>query len=439
MEVISFTTHKNQGLLLQINTIQMDFDKKKLFRFSVKKHNVRCQFCSQSFDSIALKNAHILDHFEQELCDKCGQHLLHIGENVYVLHGTITCVDTKVEQKTPKDIKASSFCWRNDFYDEQCQTEFEKATFIDCDQEESDDYSVDSEANNKSIDSIEDFKPKSEKQEQRNKHEETKRPRIEKNPLKIEVVENSTDGKMKEKYSQSALESNQGAPLHENPKLSLPRKRKRRKPLNETFFKCEHKGCDKLLKSRNKKQHLASHKSERFECDICHASLASKTGLRAHFYLHYPIKELKCHVCGAEFRSPSSLNQHLRFIHYNEPKKFICNICGRALRKNHLLREHMNKHMGKKPFGCSHNGCEKRFYSKAHRNEHMRSHTGEKPFKCTMEGCDRQYAYAIDYKRHKFKAHGIFTNKYNCTICLKIFPENMLLKKHMKMHHNQIG
>lgn len=343
---------------------------------------------------------------------------------MYVLHDTITCIDTKVKQKKPTD----AVC---DMEGDTLQVEIKNTSFIGCDYDGNKDNAEDS---------IEDLKPASKKKEPKVKQDKTKRQRIDQMPLKkSDAVPNSTDEIIiKENFGKSVLESNEDAQFRENPKLSMSRKRKRKPPQNESFFKCEHKGCDKLIKSRNKKQHLATHKNERFECDICHASLASKTGLRAHFYLHYPIKELKCHICGAEFRSPSSLNQHLRFIHYNEPKKFICNICGRSLRKNHLLKEHMNKHIGKKPFACTHDGCEKRFYSKAHRSEHMRSHTGEKPFKCTIEGCDRQFAYAIDFKRHKFKAHGIYTNKYNCPICLEIFPENMFLKKHMKTHHKQV-
>lgn len=226
-------------------------------------------------------------------------------------------------------------------------------------------------------------------------------------------------------------------PTSDLPKTSIPLEKPKRKKCDkndDTFFKCEHKGCGKLIRKSNKRQHMDRHTDERFECDICHSSLASKNGLRAHFNLHYPKKELKCSICNSIYRSESSLSQHIRFVHNKEPKRFICNICGRALRKAHMLKEHMNKHTGEKPFDCPYDGCERRFFSKAHRSEHLRTHTGEKPFKCPETGCDREFAYATDFRRHKFKAHGIYTNKFPCPICSKIFPENMLLKKHLKSH-----
>ena len=216
-------------------------------------------------------------------------------------------------------------------------------------------------------------------------------------------------------------------------------KRRKRKPKdksNNVFVKCEFKGCDKLIRSSNKGQHMKTHTDDRFECDICHSSLATKNGLRAHFNLHFPKKELKCKICNMTYRSESSLSQHVRFVHNKEAKRFICSICGKALRKSHLLKEHMNKHNGEKPYDCPVDGCEKRFYTKSHRSEHLRSHTGEKPFACSVEECDRQFAYAIDFKRHKYKAHGIFTNKHPCLICWQVFPESMLLKKHLKSHEN---
>lgn len=65
-------------------------------------------------------------------------------------------------------------------------------------------------------------------------------------------------------------------------------------------------------------------------------------------------------------------------------------------------------------------------------------HTGEKPYSCSVESCDRRFSYKVDLKRHKYSTHGIYTNKYPCEICAEIFPENMLLKKHMKKHEIQV-
>lgn len=375
------------------------------------------------------KNTHILSHFPTENCIKCEQNVIRIGEYLYVLHSTVTCIATKSKRKKKRKSKEQIKNLQSDENNEE--TEFN--------------------TNNDQIcGNLEDFEVKPEDAESGT------------SPIEPEIVEvNVTIEKIKEKLDIESKQKcqNQTGPHEttaaqhtniENPveqdmfvalrnrkekNASIDRsKRKRPDKRNDLFFKCEHNGCEKLIRRSNRSQHMTTHSNERFECDICHSSLATKNGLRAHFYLHFPKKELKCTICESIFRSESSLSQHVRFVHNKEAKRFICNVCGRALRKSHLLKEHMNKHTGEKPFDCPHDGCEKRFYTKSHRNEHIRSHTGEKPFKCSEDGCDRQFAYAIDFKRHKFKVHGIFTNKFTCPICSKVFPENMLLKKHLKLH-----
>lgn len=368
------------------------------------------------------KNEHILTHFSKENCVKCDQNLIRIGENLYVLHSTVTCIETKLKRKKSKKSKESI---NVEYTKKNTDETIENAKF-DCD-------------------GFDDFEVKQENEDSANSLVE---PGIVEVNVSKEELNEKVDIKNNHNNPQATIvnteERNQN--LYDNLRNKNEKiqskvcetvdklKRKKRDKINDIFFKCDYDGCDKLIRHTSRRQHMTTHTAERFECDICHSSLASKNGLRAHFYLHYPKKDLTCPICNSTYRSESSLSQHVRFVHNKEPKKFICNICGHTLRKSHLLREHMNKHIGTKPYECPHDGCEKRFYTKTHRNEHIRSHTGEKPFKCSEEGCDRQFAYAIDFKRHKFKAHGIYINKFSCAICSKIFPENMLLKKHLKSH-----
>lgn len=49
-------------------------------------------FCTQTFESAAAKDEHILEHFAQETCDDCKQNLIRIGGNLYILHSSITCI-----------------------------------------------------------------------------------------------------------------------------------------------------------------------------------------------------------------------------------------------------------------------------------------------------------------------------------------------------------
>lgn len=376
------------------------------------------------------------------MCLKCDQNLLRIGENWYILHGAITCIDAKVKRELEfHDDDAITGI----FHDESENKAVESA---DAFTNKPDKPDIDADIKADSIESInvehisdqtrEPIEllnsPELSKQGQSINEPNRRRGR----PRKCrENVEKSCEADAKNAIFDD--DSNEQFQEHAFPPTATKRRRRERNK-KDTFFKCAHKGCGKIVKNRYKAAHIKRHTSNnRFECDICHTTLASKIGLRAHFDVHYPRREFKCHICTAEYKSLSSLNQHIRYIHQNEPKQFICTICGSAQRKKHLLWEHMNRHNGIKPYRCTYDGCEMRFFSKARRTEHGRTHTGEKPFVCAVDGCYSRFAYSVDFKRHKFKSHGIYTKKYNCAICSEVLPENRLLKKHMETHHKQIG
>lgn len=58
-------------------------------------------FCGQTFDSAAEKDAHILEHFVQEVCSDCGQNLIRIGGKTYTLHDDITCAKKEHTYESP--------------------------------------------------------------------------------------------------------------------------------------------------------------------------------------------------------------------------------------------------------------------------------------------------------------------------------------------------
>lgn len=124
---------------------------------------------------------------------------------------------------------------------------------------------------------------------------------------------------------------------------------------------------------------------------------------------------------------------HKKRVHLNV-RNYKCNICGDTFKKSIGLKTHMYRHTGEKPFKCTHEGCEKYFRSTNIRELHMRLHTGEKPYHCTIDGCNRRSTYWVDFSRHKYRQHAIFTKKFICHICTEVFPEGTRLKAHMKVH-----
>lgn len=374
-----------------------------------------------------------MDHFEQETCLACDQNLLRIGGNLYVLHGSITCIEVpKVKQEPEFDIEDSftGIC-----HEESENIEIEND---DKDTEQSDNLLVEANIKVESIDQINNEVVSDQKNALTDQIIQSKA--LEQlYALEVKKPKRGRPAKCREKSNEIG---NKNAIIdHDDDGSNVPAvytTKRGRQIKKDTFFQYDFKGCGKIVKNRCRAKHLNTHKKERFECDICHITLASKMGIRAHFDVHYPKREFKCHICAAEYKSLSSLNQHIRYIHNNEPKQFICTICGSAQRKKHLLWEHMNRHQGIKPYRCTFDGCEMQFFSKARRTEHMRTHTREKPYQCDVERCSNRFAYTVDLKRHKFKAHGIYTKQHKCSICTEIFPENRILKKHMATHHKQI-
>lgn len=198
----------------------------------------------------------------------------------------------------------------------------------------------------------------------------------EKNVETFDTIENGVNTEKSPKPQQKRNRSSKCGKTDED-KI---REANERKVVN---IKCTFEGCDEMYSAHGRSAHWKNHNTTIYDCGMCEKTFWRKDNLRIH-----------------------------------------------------MLRIH--KPFETKQFGCLHEGCPKRFRSTSQRIEHMRMHTGEKPFTCSAEGCDRRFSYRIDLKRHRFRAHGIYTKKFPCHICAEIFPENMLLKKHLIKHENQL-
>lgn len=202
-------------------------------------------------------------------------------------------------------------------------------------------------------------------------------------------------------------------------------------------FKCNI--CGKVLKN---KRLLEKHKLRHYmelgtkNCVLCLGKFRYEDEYLRHRCFTKETVKPKCPYCQVEFPCSEDLQNHLPVcLSRKKAKSRMCNICGKILCSNYALQAHINSHTGEKPIKCSHEGCSKTFRHESSRIEHMRMHTGEKPFHCTIDGCDQRYAYRVDFNRHKFKVHGIYTRKYPCQICTEIFPEKHILTKHMEKSH----
>jgi len=80
-------------------------------------------------------------------------------------------------------------------------------------------------------------------------------------------------------------------------------------------------------------------------------------------------KSYRCVYCNKEFKTRSSMNNHIKFLHKKD-KMFSCDVCDYTSSKKDHVKQHMLTHTGVKAYTCEY--CDLKFGRKGDMQKHMR-------------------------------------------------------------------
>uniref|UniRef100_A0A8D2PVJ1 Zinc finger protein 131 n=1 Tax=Zosterops lateralis melanops TaxID=1220523 RepID=A0A8D2PVJ1_ZOSLA len=178
---------------------------------------------------------------------------------------------------------------------------------------------------------------------------------------------------------------------------------------------------DSATDSSCKQEHMKTHSTENYKCDICNKRYLRESALKQHLTCYHldeggaskkqrPGKKIHvCQYCDKQFDHFGHFKEHLR-KHTGE-KPFECPNCHERFARNSTLKCHLTacqsgagaKKGRKKLYECQ--VCNSVFNSWDQFKDHLVIHTGDKPNHCTL--CDLWFMQGSELRRHLKEMHNI--------------------------------
>ncbi|XP_059729713.1 zinc finger protein 131 isoform X2 [Haemorhous mexicanus] len=170
-----------------------------------------------------------------------------------------------------------------------------------------------------------------------------------------------------------------------------------------------------------KQEHMKTHSTENYKCDICNKRYLRESALKQHLTCYHldeggaskkqrPGKKIHvCQYCDKQFDHFGHFKEHLR-KHTGE-KPFECPNCHERFARNSTLKCHLTacqsgagaKKGRKKLYECQ--VCNSVFNSWDQFKDHLVIHTGDKPNHCTL--CDLWFMQGSELRRHLKEMHNV--------------------------------
>lgn len=163
--------------------------------------------------------------------------------------------------------------------------------------------------------------------------------------------------------------------------------------------------------------------------------------------IHLQASEISCELCEKKFTTQRNLKRHLHQIHNPDFSYLECDDCSKIFKGKHSLIAHIQATHNISRHSSKCHICHKVYTNKRNLKRHIESFHGEKGvYKCSL--CPKIYTSNQSLRRHsrirhqtsKQKTRIILrsneTFKIGCEKCGRAFPEEPLLRQHMKADHS---
>ncbi|KAM1046864.1 hypothetical protein PS2_026062 [Malus domestica] len=188
--------------------------------------------------------------------------------------------------------------------------------------------------------------------------------------------------------------------------------------------------CGKSMDNKEADQKVPIFRDiRRYYCEFCGICRSKKALIASHILDHHKGEMDMEKEAGGEGEG-------------EKEKSNTCEECGATFKKPAHLKQHMQSHSLERPYVCSVDDCHSSFRRKDHLNRHLLQHQG-KLFKCPIENCNRGFVCQGNMSRHVKKLHnddgtyvGRGQKQHVCQEigCGKVFQFASKLQKHENSH-----